>query len=94
MQPSVYGPNTETTSIQPPGINGYMPQAVPNPFDTLNPFASEETTEPLSGGIDLNFMLNGGLNKNQGGNASTSADDPYSHGESLLNFLFSNSSDD
>jgi hypothetical protein len=93
LQPNAFGSNlgnslggTYQTS---------MPQAGPNLFNTLNPFAN--TSDPYTGGIDLNFMLNDGLNKNHSSAhvPSAPADDPYNHGESLLKFLFeSNSSDD
>jgi len=77
--------------------NEIKPQPGLNLFDTLNPFASSsrQTNEPHTG-IDLDFLLNGSLNKSNGisgKNAQTaSAEDPYNHGESLLNFLFDNNS--
>lgn len=91
--------NQDFGGFQAPSSNQVMPQA-PNVFNTLNPFAISQrpTTEHQTGGIDLSFMLNNNWNKNNvivNNEPSASADDPYSHGESLLKFLFeSNSSDD
>ena len=87
--------NVEYQSI----ANQVMSQAGLNLFDTINPFATTSSTEPLTDGINLNFMLNERLNKqssisNNQARVDSIESDPYSHGDSLLNFLFETSSTD